>query len=86
MVLGILKGQGSEPARVGLVTSRRVGGAVTRNGIRRRMREIVRHARPQLTPGLWMVVVAKRFAAEAEFAALRDEWTQLARKAGCFSG
>ena len=86
MVLGILKGQGSEPARVGLVTSRRVGGAVTRNGIRRRMREIVRHARPQLIPGLWMVVVAKRLAADAEFGALRDEWTQLALKAGCISG
>jgi ribonuclease P protein component len=85
MLLGILKGQGSEPARVGLVTSRRVGGAVTRNGIRRRFREIVRHARPQLIPGLWMVVIAKRLAADAEFGDLRDEWTQLARKAGCLS-
>ena len=86
MLLGILKGQGSEPARVGFVTSRRVGGAVVRNRIRRRLREIARAARPNLLPGLWMVVIAKRPAADAAFGELRDEWTQLARKAGCLCG
>ena len=84
MLLGVLKAQGTEAARIGIVTSRRVGGAVQRNGVRRRIREIARHARPQLGVGLWMVVIAKRTATEAEFGELREEWTQLARKAGCF--
>jgi ribonuclease P protein component len=86
MLLGVLKGQGSEPARVGIITSRRVGGAVTRNRIRRRIREIIRHARAELHPGLWLVVIAKHPAADSESAQLREEWTQLARKAGCFRG
>jgi ribonuclease P protein component len=86
MLLGVLKAQGTESARVGIVTSRRVGGAVQRNGVRRRIREIVRHARPQLASGLWMVVIAKHPAATAEYSELRDEWAQLARKAGCFRG
>jgi ribonuclease P protein component len=84
MLLGVLKGQGTEPARVGIITSRRVGGAVQRNGMRRRIREIVRPVRSQLLRGLWMVVIVKHPAVEASFAGLRDEWSQLARKAGCF--
>ena len=84
MLLGVLKAQGAEAARIGIITSRRVGGAVQRNGVRRRIREIARHARPQLLPGLWMVVIAKSAAVAAEFGSLREEWTQLARKAGCF--
>ena len=84
MLLGVLKAQGSENARVGIVTSRRVGTAVVRNRVRRRLREVVRGARPDLSDGLWMVIIAKTASAEAPFAELQKEWNQLARKAGCF--
>ena len=83
MLLGVLKGLGDERARVGIVTSRRVGSAVVRNGVRRRIREIVRQARPKMIAGVWMVIIAKSAGARAAYAQLRDEWTQLARKAGC---
>ena len=86
MLLGVLKGQGNEPARIGIITSRRVGGAVTRNRVRRRIREVVRQSRAALEAGIWMVVIAKHPAGDAELAQLRAEWTQLARKAGCFRG
>ncbi len=66
------------PARLGLVTSRRVGGAVQRNRVRRRLREMFRARRGHFVPGLWLVVVAKNGAAETPFATLREEWLRLA--------
>jgi ribonuclease P protein component len=72
------------PVRVGVVTSRRVGGAVQRNLVRRRLREIFRANRAQLSAGLWLVVTAKNGAAEAEFTALREEWLRLAGRLSIF--
>jgi ribonuclease P protein component len=72
------------PARLGAVTSRRVGGAVQRNRVRRRLREIFRAHRATFPAGLWLVVTAKPGAAEVEFAALREEWLRLARRLSIF--
>ena len=81
MLLSLL--QNAEPgvARVGIVTSRRVGGAVERNRVRRRLREIVRAERGRLAPGMWLVIVARHRAVGAEFAELRAEWLSLVRRA-----
>jgi ribonuclease P protein component len=78
--LGVFKSCDSLPARIGLVTSKRVGGAVDRNKTRRRLREIIRAVRPQLTSGFDIVVVAKSSAASASFDDLRAEWLLLARR------
>ena len=82
MLLGVLKGADEKPARIGFVTSKKVGGAVVRNRVRRRLREIVRLARAAFPLGVWIVVVAKPRSAKATLASLRDEWQQLARRAG----
>jgi ribonuclease P protein component len=84
MLLGVLGGIGDTPTRVGFVTSRKVGGAVTRNLIRRRLREIVRIVRPELKPGFWIVIVAKPNSAKATLSKLREEWMTLAKRAGIF--
>lgn len=81
MVLSVLKNSPSAETRVGLITSRRIGGAVIRNRVRRRFREIVRVARPALQPSLWLVLVARKSAAEASFQSLQREWLQLAQRA-----
>ena len=78
IVLSVLKNASTTEARVGLITSRRVGGAVVRNRVRRRLREIVRADRAQLAHGLWIVLIARQQAAAASFDALRTEWRQLA--------
>ena len=80
LLLGILKGCGKEDGRVGIVTSRRVGNAVLRNRVRRRLRELFRIMRPRLIPGLWLVVVVKSPAAHATPAALGEEFRQLAQR------
>jgi ribonuclease P protein component len=81
MLLGVLE-TANGATRTGIVTSRRIGSAVVRNRVRRRLREIVRHARPALRDGLWLVIVAKPHAARASYAVLQNEWTQLARRGG----
>ena len=80
LVLGVLKGRGESDGRVGIVTSRRVGSAVIRNRVRRRLREVFRAMRPRLIPGVWLVVVANSSAASATLAALSEECSQLARR------
>ena len=67
--------------RVGFVTSRRLGGAVVRNRVRRRLREIVRRHQNDLRQDFWIVLTARRDAADASYRALEDEWLRLARRA-----
>ena len=58
---------------------RALGGAVVRNRIRRRVREILRLSRHEISSG-WDIVVHPRAAvATAEFAALRSELADLLR-------
>jgi ribonuclease P protein component len=82
MVMGVLRQAGTIETRVGIVTSRRIGCAVIRNRVRRKLREIFRSMRPRLEPGIWLVVVAKPPAANASLVALTGEWSQLARRGG----
>ena len=82
MVLSVLQQASPGEARVGLITSRRVGMAVARNRIRRRFRELVRTDRPHLTRGCWLVLVARNRAATASFENLRTEWRTLAQRSG----
>ena len=73
-----------EPARVGLITSKRVGGSVVRHRVRRRLRELFRLSRPALRRGLWLVLIARAAAARATYAALEAEWQTLGRRGGIF--
>ncbi len=71
----------SRAARVGFITSRRVGSAVVRNRVRRRLREIVRRHQHSLRQQFWIVIIARRNAVKASYGALEDEWLRLARRA-----
>lgn len=82
MLLGVLDVEGGTGFRVGLVTSKRVGGAVLRNRLRRRLREIVRRHQHDLRAGVWLVVVTRAAAARATSAELDAEWLKLAQRAG----
>jgi ribonuclease P protein component len=79
-ILSVLKNLPSAEVRVGLITSRRVGGAVDRNRVRRRLREIVRAARPEIVAGTWVTLVARQAAARATFQSLTAEWRMLAQR------
>lgn len=62
-------------ARVGFTVSRQVGNAVERNRVRRRLRELVRLARPgSLHTGHDYVLVGRRTALEAPFGKMIQEF------------
>jgi ribonuclease P protein component len=66
--------------RCGFIVSKRVGKAVVRNRVKRRLREIVR--RLNLKPGTDIVLSARPQAAQAEFAALKTAALNLLAQAG----
>ena len=81
LMLNAMTLNNSDPWRAGFVTSARVGGAVVRNRVRRRLREIVRRRQHQLRQGIWFVIIARHEAARASYGGLEDEWLRLARRA-----
>ena len=59
-----------EARRLGVTVSRRVGGAVVRNRLKRRIREWFRRNRTNLVPGTDVVVIARRPAVKLSSEAL----------------
>ena len=68
-------------ARVAYAIGRRVGGAVVRNRVRRRLRAIVAQLDPPPRPGDYLIGVGPA-AAEASFGELRTMVCEALRKAG----
>jgi ribonuclease P protein component len=60
--------------RLGLSVSRKVGTAVTRNAVRRRLREVVRACTSDIPGNLDLVVSARPAAAGATFGELQAEF------------
>ena len=81
LILGVRANKEEKAFRAGFVTSKRIGGAVVRNRVRRRLRDIVRKEQTRLRPGFWFVVVARPAATRASYRELRDEWLRLAERA-----
>jgi ribonuclease P protein component len=81
LMLNAMPVEDSGPWRAGFVTSGRLGGAVVRNRVRRRLREILRRQQHGLRQGVWFVIIARHEAATASYGALEDEWLRLARRA-----
>ena len=79
--LAVLEPAATGPSRTGFITTRQLGGAVVRNRIRRRLREIVRSSRPRLKDACWIVLIARRASARAASDQLRLEWERLAARA-----
>jgi ribonuclease P protein component len=68
------------PARVGVTVSRKVGGAVVRNKVKRWVRESCRRMQADLPSGVDLVVVARPSAAHAGYGPTATELANLARR------
>ena len=68
--------------RVGITVSKKLGHAVVRNRVRRRLREIYRLNEEKFQPGWDIVIVARTKAVHADFQKLTGAYLHLADKAG----
>ena len=68
--------------RVGITVSKKLGGAVVRNRVRRRLREVYRIHESRFLPGFDIVIVARSRGVDASFQELCTAYLSLAEKAG----
>jgi len=68
-------------SRFGFSVSKRVGKAVRRNKVRRRLREIVRHHVAQIRPGWDIVIIARPAANTENYTTLQETLLSLFRRA-----
>ena len=68
--------------RVGVTVSKKLGKAVVRNRVRRRLREVYRLHESRFLPGWDIVVVARGRAVDADFSDLTKAYLSLAKKCG----
>ena len=76
-VLQALDRREDGPVRVGFTVSKKVGNAVERNRVRRRLREVVRLAPPdRMRPGHDYVLIGRRAALDLPFARMIEDFEQ----------
>jgi ribonuclease P protein component len=78
-LLALARPNGLGFRRLGVTVSSKVGGAVIRNRVKRRFRELFRRRRDLLPESVDLVLIGRRDAASQSFDAIRDEFDQVAR-------
>jgi len=73
---------GLERTRYAFSTGRHLGGAVVRNRVRRRLREIVRSLSGAVAPGWDVLIVARPACVSASYAGLREVVARLLGRLG----
>jgi ribonuclease P protein component len=75
-----------EDTRFGLSTSRRLGGAVKRNRVRRRLREALRVMAPSFQPGWDVLIIARPAIVEADHDTLVGALRRTLARGGVIGG
>jgi ribonuclease P protein component len=72
-----LKKEGQDYYRIGLSVSKKIGNAVTRNRIKRYVRQSIFELNDQLAPGNDYVIIARKPAAEMDFFEVKKSLTHV---------
>jgi len=70
----------SKENRLGVVASKKVGGAVIRNRARRRLKEMYRHYEENLCKGCDIILIARSGISTADYTALKASFVRLAKR------
>ncbi len=82
LTLGYLEDSSlEEPFRLGIITTKRLGNAVVRNRVRRRIRGIFHRTGERISRPHWLVLIARTHAAQASSAQLEKEWAWMMHRA-----
>jgi ribonuclease P protein component len=75
-----------ETTRFGLSTGRKLGGAVVRNRVRRRLREVLRVMAPSFQPGWDVLIIARPAIVGADHAVVVAALRRLLHRGGVLGG
>ena len=75
-----------ETTRFGLSTGRRLGGAVVRNRVRRRLREALRVMAPSFQPGWDVLIIARPAIVETDYRSLVETLRRILQRGGVVGG
>jgi ribonuclease P protein component len=81
LLIAILETEGAQ-ARFGFTVTKKLGCAVVRNKVRRRLAGIAAEFAPAILKAALIITIPRYPAVKAEFPVLRAEWEKLARRAG----
>ena len=82
LILAILPLPDEPHAKFGFTVTKRIGNAVVRNKIRRRLASITGSLAPEIKAPFLIVTIPRHGAVRAEFDTIKAEWIKLARRAG----
>lgn len=81
-VIHVMGQKAGVSTRIGFAAGRKLGKAVVRNRIKRRIKEAVRLLWPRVKPGFSMVVIARQAAKEMPFPDLQGKIAELFERVG----
>ena len=73
---------GRECSRVGFAVGKKVGNAVTRNKVKRRLRAIMQNTASEIAPGFDIIIGAKRTSVTVSFAELEGDLRRVLKLSG----